>query len=82
VIAVATEILDFDPGIAMLESLPPERAELTGSQEMVIFLMRYAAGIVSRNPPSEHRTRLLQRIYLCLMRAAVDSVEGNQPRLQ
>jgi hypothetical protein len=65
----------------MLESLPAEEAKLTPAQEQVLFLMRYAADVVSQNPPGEHRTRILQRIYLCLMKAAVDAVEGVEPRL-
>jgi hypothetical protein len=76
------EILDFDYSVEMLDRLPSEEAKLTVSQEMVIFLMRHAADVVSQNPPGEHRTKLLQRIYFCLMKTAVDAVEGVEPGLQ
>jgi hypothetical protein len=79
---MSIEIIDLDPGIAMLESLPAEEAKLSVSQELVIFLMRYAADIKSQQPASPDRTRLLQRIYFCLCRAASDAVEGTATRLQ
>jgi hypothetical protein len=82
VITVTTEILGLDPGIAMLDVLPPEHAALSVSQELVIFLMKYAADIKSQRPASPDRTRLLERIYLCLMKTAVDAVEGVEVRLQ
>jgi hypothetical protein len=74
--------VEVDPGIAWIESLPAEEAKLSVSQELVIFLMKYAADIKSQQPASPDRTRLLQRIYFCLCRAASDAVEGVETRAQ
>ena len=77
-----TAVTSLDPHIAMLDVLPPEHVKLSVPQELVIFLMKYAADIASQNPPGPDRTRLLERVYLTLMRVAVDAVEGVEVRLQ